>query len=923
MKDKPTYEELEQRVKELEKAESKRIQAESELKRNQELLSEMTSKIPGVLIQFYSRPDGKIGLYYVSDSSEELFGLKADRDGFFERFTELVIPEYRKDLLASVQKATEKVVQWTFEGVLQKPTGDRIRFAGYSTPSIRDTEIVFNGIILDITERKRTEEILHQKHELLKITESMANIGSWEWDVHNDRAYWSEELFRIFGRDPAEGAPPFAKQSKLYGTGDIERLREGVETCIKHGTPYEIEVRAIRSDGEIRHCVSRGQPQYDENGKVFRLVGSFQDITERKQTEVEIRKNANFLTSMLEAIPTPVFYKDIKGRYLGCNRAFTKIMGVTSSEIHGKTVQELWPSEHAEVYHQKDLELMQSPQHQRYAFEVKDKEGHSRPVLFAKDVFRDENGNVAGLLGAFLDITELKQAEDALRSSHERFLTVLDSIDATIYVADMETYEILFMNKYMKESFGSDLIGEICWAVFRNESTPCQHCTNDQLLDSNGEPAGVCVWQGKNPITGKWYLNHDRAIKWIDDRIVRIQIATDITELKNIELERKRFEEKLTQVQKMEALGTLSGGVAHDFNNLLMGIQGNVSLMATSADLSNSNRVHLKAIEDHIRSAADLTQKLLGLSRGGKYDVKPIDINSLLTECASMFGRARKEITIHSELSNPLPVVEADKQQIEQVLLNLFVNAWQAMPHGGRIYITSSIVELDESFCKPYSGKPGRYARVTVRDTGMGMDDATRRRIFDPFFTTKEKERGTGLGLASAYGIVKNHNGIITVQSEVGKGATFNIYLPLSDLKASKEANENKQLMKGYETILLVDDEKMILEVGQAMLEKLGYKTLVARNGQAAVKLFQQQVDRIDLVIVDLIMPEMDGGQLFDRIRQMHATIPILLSSGYAINGKATEIIDKGCNGFIQKPFDLSELSQKIRKIMDNIETAR
>ncbi len=287
MKHKPTYEELEQRVRELEQAESKRMQVERENKKNQELLSDLISKVPGVLFQLYSRPDGKMGMYYVSDRSKELFGLKADCDGFFERFTELVISHYRKDFISSIKKVTEEVVPWNFEGVLQKPTGDRIWFAAYSTPSIRDAEILLNGIMLDITERKRAEENLNQKLELLKITESMANIGSWEWDVHNDRAYWSEELFRIFGRDPAEGAPPFAQQSKLYGTGDIARLRDGVEGCIKRGTPYEIEVRAIRSDGEIRHCVSRGQPQYDENGKVFRLVGSFQDITERKQVEKE------------------------------------------------------------------------------------------------------------------------------------------------------------------------------------------------------------------------------------------------------------------------------------------------------------------------------------------------------------------------------------------------------------------------------------------------------------------------------------------------------------------------------------------------------------------------------------------------------------------------------------------------------------
>ncbi len=917
MKDRPTYEELEQRVRELEQAESKRLQAEIEAKRNKELLSEMTSKFPGVLFQLYSRPDGKMGLYFVSDRSAEFFGLKADHDGFLERFTKLVKPEYRKAFLASIQKATEEVVPWNFEGVLQKPTGDHIWFAGYSTPSVRDTEIVFNGIILDISERKRTEEVLNQKHELLKTTASMANIGSWEWDVHDDRAYWSEELFRIFGRDPTEGAPPFAEQSKLYGTGDIERLREGVERCIKHGIPYEIEVRAIRSDGEIRHCVSRGQPQYDENGEVFRLVGSFQDITERKQAEVEIRKNANFTASLLQAIPTPVFYKDKEGRYLGCNRAFTEIMGVTSDQIRGKMVQELWPGEHAEVYHQKDIDLLQNPKYQMYEFEVRDKDGIIRPVIFAKDVFRDGNGQIAGLLGAFLDITELKEAEEALRSSHERFLTVLDSIDATIYVADMETYEILFMNKCMVESFGSDLVGDICWAVFRNESKPCQHCTNDQLIDSKGEPTGVCVWQGKNPITGKWYLNHDRAIKWIDDRIVRIQIATDITHLKNLEKERVQFEEKLRQAQKLEAIGTLASGIAHDFNNLLMGIQGRTSLISIDLDGSHPHAEHTAAIEDYIKSAVNLTRQLLGFARGGRYEVKPFDINELLESSANMFGRTSKEIRILTKICPEPMIVEADRIQIEQVLLNIYVNALHAMPDGGNLFCETQPVEIHHKNDPIYSVPPGQYVKISITDTGHGMTEEVLQQVFDPFFTTKKKERGTGLGMASAYGIVTNHGGMITADSQVGHGCTFTIYLPrsLKEVKLDKPAEG--MLVGGVETVLLIDDEEMILEVGTAMLERMGYRVLSADSGEMAISLISATPCDVDLVILDLIMPGMDGGRTFDKIRELEPLMPVLLSSGYSINGQAMKLLERGCNGFIQKPFNINDLGKKIRDVLD------
>jgi CheY-like chemotaxis protein len=263
--------------------------------------------------------------------------------------------------------------------------------------------------------------------------------------------------------------------------------------------------------------------------------------------------------------------------------------------------------------------------------------------------------------------------------------------------------------------------------------------------------------------------------------------------------------------------------------------------------------------------------------------------------------------------------VEADRKQIEQVMLNLYINAWQAMPDGGEIYLETKTVALDEKFCLPYNAAPGDYAKISITDTGKGMSSSVLQCVFDPFFTTKEKGRGTGLGLASAYGIIKNHTGIITASSEVGQGATFDIYLPLSDQQVIKAKRPSEELIKGSETVLLVDDEKMILDVGQAMLEKLGYQVFVAQDGQAAVEIISANNTQIDLVILDLVMPEMDGDTTFDHIRAINPGIPVLLSSGYSVDGKATEILQKGCNGFIQKPFNISKLSQKIRQVLEDI----
>ncbi|MBN2467127.1 MAG: response regulator [Deltaproteobacteria bacterium] len=392
-----------------------------------------------------------------------------------------------------------------------------------------------------------------------------------------------------------------------------------------------------------------------------------------------------------------------------------------------------------------------------------------------------------------------------------------------------------------------------------------------------------------------------------------IIILTDVTE-------RKRLEEQLVIAQKAEALGTLAGGIAHDFNNLLMGVQGNASLMLMDLDETHPYYEKLCTIEKLVRNGSKLTTQLLAYARKGRYEVRPLNLNELILETAQTFGRTRRQVSIRCELADDLMAIEADQGQIEQVLFNLYVNSADAMPGGGTLLLKTMNLGHKKIKGKGYEPKAGMYVVLTVGDTGTGMDEKTVKRIFDPFFTTKEMGRGTGLGLASVYGIIKGHGGYIDVDSSIGSGSVFTIYLPATRKNVQKAVRSPLQIVKGTEAILLVDDEELILNVGEEMLGALGYRVFRARNGKEAIKLYRRHQASIDMIILDMVMPNLGGGATFDVFKEINPYVKVLLSSGYSIEGEASKILGRGCSGFIQKPFRIEDLSVKIREILDREE---
>ncbi len=552
----------------------------------------------------------------------------------------------------------------------------------------------------------------------------------------------------------------------------------------------------------------------------------------------------------------------------------------------------------------------------------------------ARVVERDGDGRPVYIIGSHVNIDTRKRAERKLAEYREQLeIRVRDRtreleqttslLEATfnaipdILGVQDDQHRIIHYNAAGYRFLGMTpdaVVGKRCYELIGREKE-CEQCATSECYRTK-QPASVERYE---EALNAWL--DVRAYPILDEQgnlVKVIEHLRDITPAKTVEAENQRLQEQLRHAQKMESVGTLAGGIAHDFNNLLMGIQGRISLMLLEMPPGDTNLEHLQAIDTYIRGAADLTKQLLGFARGGKYEVKPMDLNDLVCSSAAMFGRTRKELRVRTRTSATPLTVEADRRQIENVLLNLYINAWQAMETGRELFLATDRVMLDDAYCRPHRVPPGAYAKVSVTDNGSGMSATVLQQIFDPFFTTKEKSRGTGLGLASAYGIVSNHGGFFTVYSEVGRGSTFNVFLPLSEKAVDADVSLAGGLVNGSETILLVDDEQMIIDVGQAMLKRLGYRVMTAKSGETAVDQIVRAGSQIDLVILDMIMPGLDGGQTFDRIREIFPRMPVVLSSGYAINGRAETIMRRGCNGFIQKPFSVFQLSEKIRQVLQD-----
>jgi PAS domain S-box-containing protein len=519
------------------------------------------------------------------------------------------------------------------------------------------------------------------------------------------------------------------------------------------------------------------------------------------------------------------------------------------------------------------------------------------------------------------EIEQRKATEEALRKSEGRYRTILEDIEEGYFECDLGG-RLTFFNDTLCRIMGfsrAELLG-MDGRHFMSEASARK--ITEHFRNITTERDAIKVTELEVFRRDRAHRTMEISASLILDRegkpVGHRGLVHDVTERLQAERERRRMERKFQQVQRLKGLGTLAGGVAHDFNNLLMGIQGNVSVLLLDCLPDSELYENLQSIQQCVESGAKLTQQLLGFARGGKYVVEPTDLNRIVRSTSQLFGRTRKEIIIFENYEEDIWAVNVDQKQIEQVLLNIYINAWQAMPEGGELYLRTENLVLDGRRGNLFPTTPGKYVKISIRDTGRGMDETTMQRIFEPFFTTKEIGTGTGLGLASAFGIIKNHNGYIDVHSKPEQGAVFSIYLPATDERVREYEAKAVEMVPGTETVLLVDDEKSILEACTSMLERMGYRVIVARGGSEAVAIYRKHQAEIDLVILDIIMPDMSGGEVFDHLLKVNPEVRVLLSSGYSIEDQAVEIMGRGCDGFIQKPYQLEQLHRNIREIMES-----
>ena len=888
---------------------TERKQAEEALRESEEKFRNLAEQSPNMI---FINKKGRV--VYANKKCEEIMGYK--REEFcspdFDFFT-LITPEYIDLIKANFGRHTKSEDVPPYEYALITKEGARIE-AIIATKLIKyGGESAILGIVTDITERKRMEAALAHERDLLHAL--MDNIPDTIYfkDTASRFTRINRAQAQVLGLDDPKEA--MGKTDFDFFTAEhAQDAHADEQGIVRSGQPLVDKVEQIRrANGQFRWVSATKVPIIDKEGQVTGIVGISRDITERKRVEEALAEERNLLRTLIDNLPHLIYIKDSESRFVIANNATAQFMGVSPDELMGRTDFDFYPQELAMQFHADEQAIIKSGQPLISKDEPNvDRAGNRRWLLTTKVPLRDSEGEIVGIVGIGRNITERKQAEEELRRLKEFNEGIVQSMTEGIIVENAEGY-LTLVNPSAAALLGyntpDELLGQHWTVVVPPDQQPIIQAAHERQGGGEADRYDVELIRRDGTRVSVLISGSPR---FEEGRFVgTLAVFTDITE-------RKQLEAQLRQAQKMEATGTLAGGIAHDFNNLLTSILGFASVVHTELPDDSPLRFDIETIIHSARRGSELTRQLLAFARRSQVEVHPLSLNDVAREVIKLLERTiDKAIAIEPHLTDDLPIVEGDAGQLHQMLLNLCLNARDAMPQGGQLIIETQNVTLsEEKTHTELNLEAGQYVLLSVTDTGIGMDAETQQRLFEPFFTTKE--HGRGLGLAMVYGIVRGHGGAIHVYSEPSQGSTFKVYLPVAGRVTEDTVPEEVKTLGGSETVLVVEDEESVRALLRRILEEGGYTVLLAANGVEAVERYAERSTEIDLVVLDIIMPQMGGRETYERLREINPEVKVLLSSGYSENGQAQDILAAGARGFLQKPYDLRAVLHNVREALES-----
>jgi PAS domain S-box-containing protein len=833
---------------------------------------------------------------------------------------EFIHPDDREQVKQAYVRALETQTQATLTLRLRDKDGNYKFFAARGVPLFREDGRFRKWIctLANINERMKAEHELRRSEERFRaLVQASAQAV---WTAERDGS--SKELFEWFTELCGKPITSVDEIVRVMHPDDIEPSSRAWAKALEDRSLFDYVCRFLTRDGDYRYFASRGYPMFDADGNFRQWIGTFTDVTDKIRAQESLEKSEIHLRTIINSSPECIKVVDSRGRLIEMNRAGLAVVGAESFEqIDGQPALQLVAPEFRDQFAEMHSRVLNGS-NESLEFEIIRLDGERRWVETHAVPLRDQRGNITSVLSVARDMTDRRAASEALVKSEERFRELFENANDLIYTHDLEG-NFTSLNR----------AGETITGYTRDQALKLN--IRDVVAPEYLEQAGRMT---DTKLSGEAATAYETVIVRKDGRRIPIEVSTrlilengvpagvqgiarDVTERHESEEALRKSEEQLAQAQKLESIGRLAGGIAHDFNNMLTAINGYSELTLRRLSLDDPLRKNIEEIRKAGKRSADLTNQLLAFSRRQMLQPQIIDLNDTIEETAVMLRRLiGEDIELSMNLAGDIGRISADRGQLAQILVNLVVNSRDAIPETGSIIIETKNVNLDEGYSqKHFSISPGRYVMLAVSDTGHGIDEETRKHIFEPFFTTKETGKGTGLGLATVYGIVKQSGGNIWVYSEVDKGTTIKIYFPRVEDAAEINTTPltTNDFRFGSEKILLVEDEEVVRSLAREVLESCGYSVTEARNGVEALEIVNNGELKIDMLMTDVVMPEMGGRELAEKLAGIYPKLKILFTSGYTDSAATRHgFLDEGAN-FLPKPFTFNDLAQKVREMLD------